>query len=90
VSGVRVLSSDEIEVACDALSFVRSRDAADNVQEQAWNRLQGLRTGDFGGSASVELTPSEADGVVRALRFTGDQIPLDDDESDLLLRLDPR
>jgi hypothetical protein len=85
-----LLSSNEIEVACDALWFVKTRAAADDAQEQTWHRLQDLRSGDFGGSASAELTPDEANAVLRAVRFCADEVPLDDDERRLLLRLDPR
>jgi hypothetical protein len=84
-----LISNNEVEVACDALWFVKSRAAADAAQERAWDRLQELRTGDFGGSASAELTSSEADAVLRALRACADEIPLDDDERRLLDRLDP-
>jgi hypothetical protein len=45
-------------------------------------------TGDFGGSAHAELTLDEAAAVLGALRFTTEQISLDDDEQRLLLRLE--
>jgi hypothetical protein len=89
-TGNVLLDNNEVEVACDALWFVKSRAAADDAQERAWDRLQDIRTGDFGGSASAELTRDEANAVLRALRFCADEIPLDDDELLLLLRLDPR
>jgi hypothetical protein len=84
------LSNDEIEVACDALWFKKSREAADEAQERLWDRLQGVRTGDTGGSAFAELTPKEANAVVRALRFCEKEIALEDEERRLLVRLDPR
>ena len=85
-----LLTNDEVEVACDALWFAKTRAAADEAKERAWNRLQDLRTGDYGGSASAELTPNEADALLRALRFCAAEIPLDEDERRLLVRLDPQ
>jgi hypothetical protein len=86
-SGV-LLDNDEIEVACDAIWFVKSRAAADDVQQRLWDRLQTLRGGDCGGSASTELSPDEVAGTLRALRYCADQIHLDDDERRLLERLE--
>jgi len=83
-----MLSNDEIEVACDALWFVKSRGRADHVQERLWDRLQWLRTGDFGGSARAELDNVEAAAAVRALRFVMDAVRLDEDEERLLQRLE--
>jgi len=83
-----MLSSDEIEVACDALWFVKSRGRADYVQERLWDRLQWLRTGDFGGSARAELDNVEAAAAVRALHFVTDAVRLDEDEERLLQRLE--
>jgi len=50
-----LLNSDEIEVACDALWFMKCRSSADDTQQQVWERLQAVRSGDFGGSARAEL-----------------------------------
>ena len=84
------LDNDEIEVACDALWFVKSRAAADDAQERLWVRLQAVRTGDFGGSADADLSPEDVEAILRALRFCADNIALDDDEQRLLLRLETR
>ena len=82
-----VLSNDEIEVACDALWAVKVWVGWDDDQERLWERLQPIRTGDFGGSATIELKPEEAAAVVRALRGCLDQVELDQDEQRLLGRL---
>jgi len=82
-----VLDNDEIEVASDALWFVKARGLADDAQELVWDRLQPLRTGDYGGFAGAELTPDESAAVARALRFCRDQVALDEDELRLLGRL---
>jgi hypothetical protein len=82
-----LLNSDEIEVACDALWFVKSRNAGDEVQERLWTRLQPIRQGDYGGSAETELEPEERAAVVRALWYCTDEVELDDDETELLVRL---
>jgi hypothetical protein len=86
LSGV-VLDNDEIEVACDALWFVKRRGAVDEVQERLWDRLQALRTGDYGGSAQVDLAPGEIEAMARAMRYAADEIALDEDEQRLLARL---
>jgi hypothetical protein len=40
------LSSDELEVACDALWFVKGRGGLDAAGQALWDRLQPLRHGD--------------------------------------------
>jgi hypothetical protein len=85
-----VLDNDEIEVACDVIWFVKSRGAADDVQQRLWDRLQTLRSGDYGGSARAGLTPEEVAATLRALRNCAAEIPLDDDERQLLVRLESR
>jgi hypothetical protein len=85
----RVLDNDEIEVACDALWFVKSRNVADDAQESLWARLRTVRTGDFGGSARAELSAGEADAAVRSLRFCAERVALDEAEQRLLERLEP-
>ena len=85
---VMVLDNDEIEVACDVIWFVKSRGAVDDVQQQLWDRLQTLRSGDYGGSAGTKLEPGEVSATLRALHHCADQIPLDDDERRLLVRLE--
>jgi hypothetical protein len=83
-----VLSNDEIEVACDAIWFVKSRGAVNDDQQRLWDRLQTLRSGDYGGSARTDLAPGEVSATLRALRYCADQVPLDDDERRLLVRLE--
>ena len=81
------LENDDIEVACDALWFVALRTGLDAMQQRLWDRLQPLRTGDYGGSAATELDDGERDTVAAALRSCADEIELDGDERALLARL---
>ena len=81
------LNNDEIEVACDALWFVKVKGAVDEEQERLWTRLQPIRTGDYGGSAETELEPEERAAVIRALQFATEEVALDVDENQLLVRL---
>jgi hypothetical protein len=83
-----VLDNDEIEVACDVIWFVKSRGAADDVLQRLWDRLQTLRNGDYGGAACTDLAPEEVSATLRALRYCADAIPLDEDERQLLVRLE--
>ena len=82
-----VLSNDEIEVACDVLWSVKLWRGGDEAQERLWRRLQPIRTGDSGGSASIELEPEEAAAVARALRRCAERVELDEEERRLLGRL---
>ena len=81
------LNNDEIEVLCDALWFVRNGSDLSSVQQRLWDRLQPLRTGDYGGAAGTELTDDERIAVVSALRHCATEVDLDDDERTLLARL---
>jgi hypothetical protein len=81
------LNNEEIEVACDALWLVKQRGVEDEIQSRLWERLQPIRTGDYGGSAETELEPDERAAVIRALRFGSDVVALDGDENELLVRL---
>jgi hypothetical protein len=81
------LSNDEIEVACDLLFFVKREATLSPVGETLWERLQPIRHGDYGGSASTNLSSEEAAVVVDAGDFTHPRIALDDDESALVTRL---
>jgi len=83
-----VLDNDEIEVACDVIWFAKSRGAVDDVQQRLWDRLQTLRSGDYGGAACTDLALGEVSATLRALRYCADQISLDDDERRLLVRLE--
>jgi hypothetical protein len=81
------LGNDELEVACDALWFVKTRDLASAAQDELWDRLQALRSGDYGGDAQAKLSPVETAAVAQALRVCADATPLDDDEQRLLDRI---
>ncbi len=81
------LNNDEIEVACDLLWFVKRTTALSGVGEALWERLQPIRHGDYGGSASTHLSHDEARAVVDAGEFTDPRVPLDDDETALVIRL---
>ena len=81
------LNGDESEVACDLLWFVKRRAALSGVADALWERLQAIRHGDYGGSASTRLSLDEARAVVDAGEFTHSQLPLDEDETALVTRL---
>jgi hypothetical protein len=86
-----VLSNEEIEVACDALWSVKVfHGVADEAQERLWRRLQPIRTGDYRGSATIELVPEEAAAVARALHSCAEEVELDEEERGLLVRLTVR
>jgi hypothetical protein len=94
-SGVRcdavskvTLSSDEIEVACDALWHRRAAREFTAQETVLWERLQIVRHGDYGGSASIELAQDEVTLISLALKFDAAAVALDDDEAALLQRLD--
>ena len=86
--GKVTLSSDEIEVACDALWHLRSAREFTADEIALWERLQPARHGDYGGSASIELAQHEAMLIRLALTVGGAAIALDDDEAALLQRLE--
>jgi hypothetical protein len=52
-----------------------------------WERLQPIRDGDYGGAASTGLSTDEAYAVVAAGELARARIPLDNDETDLVMRL---
>ncbi len=81
------LSNDEIEVACDLLWFVKREAALSDVAEELWQRLQPIRHGDYGGTASTDLSSEEARAVVDAGDFTIPRVSLDEDETTLVTRL---
>ena len=81
------LSNDEIEVACDLLWFVKREASLSDVAEELWERLQPIRHGDYGGTASTDLSSEEARTVVDAGDFTDPRVPLDEDETALVTRL---
>ena len=81
------LSNDEIEVACDLLWFVKGKAVVSGVAEALWERLQPIRSGDYGGSASTHLSLDEARVVIDAGEFTHPRVSLDEDETALVTRL---
>jgi hypothetical protein len=81
------LSSDEIEVACDLLWFVKREAGLSGVAEALWERLQPIRHGDYGGTASTDLSIKETHALVDAAGFTQPRVALDDDETALVTRL---
>jgi hypothetical protein len=82
-----ILDNDEIEVACDVLWSAKRDGEVDRSQDALWNRLGAVRTGDYGGSASIELRSGEIEALVRAFDRVGARIELDDDEAKLRRRL---
>jgi hypothetical protein len=52
-----------------------------------WERLQPVRHGDYGGTASTDLSTEEAYAIVDAGEFACSRLPLDNDETDLVTRL---
>jgi hypothetical protein len=82
-----LVNNDEIEVACDALWFAKTNGVMDETQQQLFDRLQVIRVGDYGGTASTELDVDEIAAIVRALRFSDVGVDLDDDERALLKKL---
>ncbi len=81
------LSSDEIEVACDLLWFVKREEGLSGIGEALWERLQPIRHGDYGGTAATELSEDEARAVIAAGEFTDPRVPLDEEEGALVTRL---
>ena len=59
----------------------------DDDQHRLWERLRPIRTGDYGGSATIELEPEEEAAVLRALRCCAVQVELDADDQRRLVRL---
>jgi hypothetical protein len=45
-----------------------------------WERLQPIRDGDYGDTASTDLSTDEAYAVVHAGEFARSRLPLDNDE----------
>jgi hypothetical protein len=74
------LNNHEIEVACDLLWFVRCETGLSGVAEMLWERLQPIRDGDYGDTASTDLSTDEAYAVVHAGEFARSRLPLDNDE----------
>jgi hypothetical protein len=83
------LSNDEIEVACDLLWHVQREGDLVGVAHALWERLQPIRHGDYGGTASTDLSTEEAGAVVESGEFSERRVALDDDEAALVARLRP-
>ena len=81
------LDNDEIEVACDLLSFVKRDADLSRVAQKLWDRVQPIRHGDYGGTASIEVSLDEAREILVAGESTHRRVPLDADESALVSRL---
>jgi hypothetical protein len=81
------INNDEIEVACDLLSFRKTKAPFPADARALWDRLQSIRHGDYGGNAATTLSRSEAAAVIAAGRFTEPLVPLDEDEAALVRRL---
>ena len=47
-----LIANDDIEIVCDLLWFVRDEWSPD--MERLWDRLQPIRHGDYGGTASTD------------------------------------
>ena len=81
------LSSDELEVACDALWYVHGVVGFSPEEQALWDRLQPLRAGDYGGVGEFVVESLEAVLIQRALEQVQVGPGLDDDERSLLVRL---
>jgi hypothetical protein len=56
-------------------------------QQRLFDRLQMIRAGDYGGTASTTVDPDEIAAIVRALGFSDVEVGLDEDERALLTKL---
>lgn len=81
------VDNDEIEVSCDVLWFTKTNGLMDDTQQRLFDRLQVIRAGDYGGTASTTLEANESAAIVRALRFSDAEVGLDEDERALLTKL---
>ena len=82
-----LISNDELEVACDVLWFAKTTGQMDEAQRRLFDRLQPIRAGDYGGTASTEVDADEIAAILRALSLCATRVGLDGDESALLARL---
>ncbi len=82
------LTSDEIEVACDALWFAKQHECLTPAGAALWDRLQPLRHGDYGSDGpSVPLGNEEADVLRAALALVATHGCMDRDEQALADRI---
>jgi hypothetical protein len=82
-----LVDNNEIEVSCDVLWFTKTNGIMDDTQQRLFDRLQMIRVGDYGGTASTTVDANEIVAIVRALRFTDVEVGLDQDERALLTKL---
>ncbi|HEY7537391.1 MAG TPA: hypothetical protein VH721_05340 [Gaiellaceae bacterium] len=82
-----LIDNDEIELSCDVLWFAKTNAVMDETQERLFDRLQVIRVGDYGGTASTRLDVDEIAAIVRALRLSDAEVGLDEDERALLTKL---
>ena len=82
-----LVDNNEIEVSCDVLWFTKTNGLMDDTQQRLFDRLQVIRVGDYGGTASTTLDANEIAAIVRALRFGDAEVGLDEDERALLTKL---
>ena len=81
------ICSDEIEVVCDLLWFIKREAELPAVAEALWQRLQLIRHGDFGGTARADLSAEEAVALIEMTGLAQRRVPLDEDETVLIARL---
>ena len=79
-----LVDNNEIEVSCDVLWFTKTNGIMDDTQQRLFDRLQMIRVGDYGGTASTKVVADEIAAIIRALRFTDVEVGLDQDERALL------
>ena len=82
-----LVDNNEIEVSCDVLWFTKTNGVMDDTQQRLFDRLQMIRAGDYGGTASTTVDANEIAAIVRALRFSDAEVGLDEDERALLTKL---
>ena len=82
-----LVDNNEIEVSCDVLWFAKTNGIMDDTQQRLFDRLQMIRDGDYGGTASTTVDADEIAAIVRALRFSDVEVGLDEDERALLTKL---
>ena len=81
------VDNNEIEVSCDVLWFTKTNGLMDDTQQRLFDRLQVIRLGDYGGTASTNVVADEIAAIIRALEFTDADVGLDEDERTLLTKL---
>lgn len=82
-----LVDNNEIEVSCDVLWFTKTNGLMDDTQQRLFDRLQMIRVGDYGGTASTTLVADEIAAIIRALELADVEVGLDEDERALLTKL---